>query len=60
MLYLKKFFLPVAVINVENLKTLLVYNTDTNGHRLLGTYYVAGNVLSILHTLFHLVLEADV
>lgn len=52
--------LPVAIINVENLMTSLVYSTDTNGCHLLRTYYMAGNVLSILHTSSHLVLEADV
>lgn len=59
MLYIKK-NLPVPVINVENVMVSLVYNTDTNGYHLLSTYYMTGNVLSILHTLFHLVLEAAI
>lgn len=59
MLYSKK-NLPVAVLNVENFMTSLVYNTDTNGYHLLSTYCMAGNVLSILHALFHLVLETDI
>lgn len=45
---------------LKNLMTSLFYNTDTNGYHLLSTYYMAGNVLSILHTLFLLVLEAVV
>lgn len=41
--------LPVAIINVENPMTSLVYSINTNGRHLLCTYYMAGNVLSILH-----------
>lgn len=38
----------------------LLDNTDISGYHLLSTDSMAGNVLSILHTLSHLVLKTDV
>ena len=64
MLYVKKkknkTFLQVVIFNVENPMASLLDNIDISGYHLLSTDSMAGNVLSILHTLSHLVLKADV